>query len=73
MEKLNYRHEVPDLQLAHGKGGDVNKAYDRAKFLAERAKMMQEWSDYLDDAEQSGKVIVGKFGQGLKVMSKNTI
>lgn len=63
MEKLNYRHEVPDLQLAHGKRGDVNKAYDRAKFLPERATMMQDWSDYLDNIAQGGRVIVGEFGK----------
>lgn len=41
MEKLGYRHEVPDAQLAHAKKGDVNRAYDRAKFLEERIVMMQ--------------------------------
>lgn len=48
MEKLGYRFEVPDRQLAHSKKGDVNKAYDRAMFLDERKVMMQDWSDYLD-------------------------
>jgi len=48
MEKLGYRHEVPDRQLAHSKRGDVNKAYDRAMFLEERTKMMQEWANYID-------------------------
>lgn len=48
MEKLHYRHEVPDAQLAHAKRGDVARAYDRAKFIAERTVMMQEWADYLD-------------------------
>lgn len=42
MEKLGYRHEVPDRQLAHSKRGDVNKAYDRAMFLDERKVMMQD-------------------------------
>lgn len=48
MEKLKYRFEVPDRQLAHSKRGDVNKAYDRAMFLDERKVMMQDWADYLD-------------------------
>lgn len=48
MEKLNYRFEVPDRQLAHSKKGDVNKAYDRAMFLDERTKMMQDWADYIE-------------------------
>jgi integrase len=63
MEKLNYRHEVPDAQLAHAKRGDVARAYDRAKFLPERIKMMQEWADYLDNIAQSGKIITGDFGK----------
>ena len=61
MEKLHYRHEVPDAQLAHAKRGDVARAYDRAKFLPERVKMMQKWADYLDNITQNSTVIVGKF------------
>lgn len=48
MEKLGYRYEVPDLQLAHGKGNKIRQAYDRTQFLEERTKMMQDWADYLD-------------------------
>ncbi|RYD50770.1 MAG: DUF4102 domain-containing protein [Sphingobacteriales bacterium] len=47
-EKLGYRHEVIDLQLAHAKGNKIDAAYDRAKFLDERRKMMQEWADYIE-------------------------
>ena len=61
MEKLHYRHEVPDAQLAHAKRGDVNRAYDRAKFLPERTTMMQEWADYLDNIAQGGQVVVSNF------------
>ena len=46
-EKLGYRHEVVDRQLAHAPSNKVDAAYDRAKYLDERRKMMQEWSDYL--------------------------
>ncbi len=49
MEKLGYRFEVPDRQLAHSKKGDVNKAYDRAMFLDERKVMMQNWANYLEE------------------------
>lgn len=61
MEKLGYRHEVPDAQLAHAKKGDVARAYDRAKFLEERTVMMQKWADYLDNIACSGVVIAGNF------------
>ncbi|MAS87842.1 MAG: integrase [Micavibrio sp.] len=66
MEKLGYRHEVPDAQLAHSKRGDVAKAYDRAKFLDERTKMMQEWADYLDDIAKNRIVIAGDFSKRKK-------
>ena len=48
-EKLGYRHEVIDRQLAHVAKSGVTRAYDRAQFLDERRKMMQEWADYLDN------------------------
>ncbi len=57
MERLGYRHEVPDLQLAHAKKGDVARAYDRAQFMDERTQMMQEWADYLDDIYRTGEII----------------
>lgn len=47
MEKLGYRFEVPDAQLAHAKRHSLGEAYDRAKFISERVTMMQEWADYL--------------------------
>lgn len=50
-EKLGYRHEVVDRQLAHVPKDKNDKAYDRAYFLDERRTMMQEWSDYLDGIE----------------------
>jgi integrase len=59
-EKLGYRHEVVDRQLAHAHKSAIAAAYDRAKFLDERKIMMQVWADYLD-AAASGKVIAGKF------------
>lgn len=36
-----------EMQLAHYEGG-VRAAYNRAKYLPERRKMMQAWADYLD-------------------------
>lgn len=47
-QELGYRHEVPDRQLAHVPANKIDKAYDRAEFLDERIKMMQEWADYID-------------------------
>lgn len=47
-EKLGYRHEVVDRQLAHAPRSKVDAAYDRAAFLGDRRRMMQDWADYLD-------------------------
>ena len=51
-EKLNYRHEVIDRQLAHAPKSMVTRAYDRAKFLDERKVMMQEWADHIDSVQK---------------------
>jgi integrase len=47
-ERLGYRHEVVDRQLAHAQKDKLESAYDRAKFLEERREMMQCWADYID-------------------------
>ncbi len=51
-EKLGYRHEVVDRQLAHAHRNKIDRAYDRAQFLDDRRKMMQEWADYIIDQSQ---------------------
>ena len=61
-QELGYRHEVIDRQLAHAKRNKIDKAYDRAEFLEERTKMMQEWADYIDVLASEGKVIKARFG-----------
>jgi len=47
-EKLGYRHEVVDRQLAHVHRNKVDRAYDRAQFLDDRTEMMQKWANYID-------------------------
>jgi len=45
--------EVPtpwiEMQLAHVVKDANGEAYNRAKYLKQRRKMMQQWADYLDD------------------------
>jgi integrase len=59
-EKLGYRHEVVDRQLAHAPRNKVDAAYDRAKFLGDRKKMMQHWADYLDSLLAKAKPLTAK-------------
>ena len=59
-ERLGYRHEVVDRQLAHLSGDIYGEAYDRALFLDERKIMMQECADYLEEVGRE-KIIEAKF------------
>lgn len=47
-QELGYRHEVIDRQLAHVPKSKIDRAYDRARFLDERTKMMQDWANYIE-------------------------
>lgn len=49
--------DVIEAQLAHGKSGPLGAAYDRAEFMEQRRKMMNEWGDYLDKLRAGAEVI----------------
>jgi integrase len=53
-QELGYDFKIADLQLAHVKKDKTDQAYDRAKWLKERTRMMQDWSDYIDAVETAG-------------------
>lgn len=56
-ESLRWDKEVIERQLSHGSDEALGGAYDRTQFLADRAKMMQEWADYLDKLRVGADVI----------------
>ena len=63
-ERLNYKPEVIERQLSHGSSEALRGAYDRTLFLDERVKMMQAWSDYMDQlkaAAGSPRVVTAAF------------
>lgn len=45
---MGYRPDVIEAQLAHAEKNSVRDAYNRAQYVEERRRMMQEWADYLD-------------------------
>lgn len=47
-EVLGYRPDIIEHQLAHAVKDPNGRAYNRTTHLVERARMMQEWADYLD-------------------------
>lgn len=53
-----------ERQLGHVEGNDVRRAYVRGEHWAERVKMMEYWSNWLDELREGGKVIHRRFGRG---------
>jgi len=48
-------HAHIELQLAHQERDAISAAYNHALYLEPRAKMMQAWADYLDEACRQAK------------------
>lgn len=55
LHERQYMHEAIELQLAHDSESKTSKAYNGAKHLPYRVKMMNEWANYLDDIK-AGKM-----------------
>jgi integrase len=47
-ERLGYNFEVLELQLAHRIPGPMGATYQRARYLDQRHRLMQEYADYID-------------------------
>jgi integrase len=57
LNERGYRPDVIEYQLAHKERNKTRASYNRAEYLAERRKMMQQWSDYLDSLKASATVV----------------
>lgn len=57
LNEQGFRSDVIERQLAHSERDDVRAAYNRAEYLPERKKMMQQWADHLDSVQTTGDVI----------------
>jgi integrase len=56
LHELGYNSDDIEIQLAHTDSNKIREIYKRAERLAERKRMMQEYSDYLDQLRDSVKV-----------------
>ncbi len=56
-EVLGFRPDIIEHQLAHAVKDPLGRAYNRTSHLADRRKMMQHWSDYLEGLKSGAKVI----------------
>jgi integrase len=57
LNEQGFRADLIERQLAHSEKNAVRAAYNRAEYLPERVKMMQEWADYLDKLKAGAEVI----------------
>ena len=57
LHEQGYPHEHIELQLAHAPRNAVSAAYNHALHLKPRAKMMQEWADYLEHVQRGARVL----------------
>ncbi len=57
LHEQEYPHEHIELQLAHTPRNAVSAAYNHALHLKARAKMMQDWADFLEQTQRGAKVL----------------
>jgi integrase len=64
LNEVGFPPDVIERQLAHMERNKVRAAYNRAQYLPERRKMMQQWADMLDAYAAGGQnVVAGRFGK----------
>lgn len=57
LHEQGYDHQHIELQLAHAPRNAVSAAYNHALYLEPRARMMQDWANFLEQAQRKGKVV----------------
>lgn len=57
LHELGWLNDAIEAQLAHGKRNQVIAAYNFAKHLPERRRMMQGWADYLDQLKAGAEIV----------------
>lgn len=57
LHEQGYNHDHIELQPAHAPRNAVSAAYKHALYLEPRAKMMQDWADFLERTQRGAKVL----------------
>ncbi|MDR1946039.1 MAG: integrase arm-type DNA-binding domain-containing protein [Desulfovibrio sp.] len=55
LNEQGYSADVIEKQLAHNPRDRIRGIYNRAEYLPERRKMMQEWADYLSSLKEKSE------------------
>ncbi len=61
-----WNSDAIERQLAHVEANAVRRAYTRGQYWEERVRMMQHWSDYLDQLKGGANVLRPKFPQAAR-------
>lgn len=56
LNEMGFNPRLVEVQLGHKKGDAIEAAYNDARHLKDRRKMMQVWADYLEELK-TGKVM----------------
>lgn len=51
-----------ERQLAHADGNSIRRAYARGQYWDERVRMMQHWSDHIDQLRDGATILRPRFG-----------
>jgi integrase len=57
LNERGYRSDVIERQLAHMERNRIRAAYNKATYLAERTKMMQDWANYVVALVEGSNVV----------------
>jgi integrase len=57
LNELGWHPDLIELQLAHAERNAVRAAYNKARRLLERRKMMQAWADHIDTLREGASVV----------------
>jgi hypothetical protein len=57
LHEQGYPHEQIELQLAHAPRNAVSAACNHALYLEPRSRMMQDWSDFLEQVQRGVKTL----------------
>ncbi len=57
LHEQGWPSDVIERQLAHKEGNAIKEAYNHARHLPERVKLMNHWADYLDGLRDGAEII----------------
>jgi len=61
-EMGSWNPDAIERQLAHAEGNSIRRAYARGQYWEERVRMMQHWSDHIDQLREGATILRPRFG-----------